>query len=278
MICGIDVSNWQGANIDFNKVKSAGYKAVYIKSSEGINYKDKYIDVNAKKCVSANIDFGFYHFFNADDPVTQAEKFYNIIKQHKYNLKPVLDVETNFNGLTTNVQKFVKKFKSLCSDDLILYCSSGFFSYLDEATCSLFGYVWEANYNNCADLNLPVNRCKTDCVVVGHQYSEKGNVYGVAGNVDLNVFTEDIYLSSSKQGYVVTDYLPNGYKGDKSFVGVDLYYVLSYMKDSKGNSIRCYAKGNAKGVWLETQVLSMSECKALASKLGSWFYEIVESK
>ena len=70
-------------------------------------------------------------------------------------------------------------------------------------------------------------------------------------------------------GYVVTDYLPNGYRGDGSFVGVDLEYVLSYFKD-----IRCYAKGDSKGIWIETQVLPIEKCKELQKTLGSWFYTI----
>ncbi|CAI3541859.1 putative N-acetylmuramoyl-L-alanine amidase [Clostridium neonatale] len=70
-------------------------------------------------------------------------------------------------------------------------------------------------------------------------------------------------------GYVVTDYLPNGYRGDGSFVGVDLEYVLSYFKD-----IRCYVKGDSKGIWIETQVLPIEKCKELQKTLGSWFYTI----
>ncbi len=70
-------------------------------------------------------------------------------------------------------------------------------------------------------------------------------------------------------GYVVTNYLPNGYRGDKSFIGVDLEYVLSYFKD-----IRCYVKGDSKGIWIETQVLPYSKCLELKESLGSWFYAI----
>ena len=70
-------------------------------------------------------------------------------------------------------------------------------------------------------------------------------------------------------GYIVTTYLPNGYRGDGSFVGVDLEYVLSYFKD-----IRCYVKGDSKGIWIETQVLPIEKCKELQKTLGSWFYAI----
>ncbi|CAI3196548.1 N-acetylmuramoyl-L-alanine amidase [Clostridium neonatale] len=70
-------------------------------------------------------------------------------------------------------------------------------------------------------------------------------------------------------GYIVTTYLPNGYRGDGSFVGVDLEYVLSYFK-----GVRCYVKSDSKGVWIETQVLPIEKCKELQKTLGSWFYAI----
>ena len=76
-------------------------------------------------------------------------------------------------------------------------------------------------------------------------------------------------MGEKKEGYVVTTYLPNGYRGDGSFVGVDLEYVLSYFK-----SVRCYVKSDSKGVWIETQVLPIEQCNKLKETLGSWFYAI----
>lgn len=70
-------------------------------------------------------------------------------------------------------------------------------------------------------------------------------------------------------GYVVTNYLPNGYKGDGKFIGVDIQYVQEYFK-----GINIYAKGDSKGVWIETQVLPIEKCKELQKSLGSWFYAI----
>ncbi len=70
-------------------------------------------------------------------------------------------------------------------------------------------------------------------------------------------------------GYVVTQYLPNGSNGDNSFNGVDANYVLQYF-----NEIKCYFRGNAKGVWVETEYLDLDKCNELKSILGSWFYSI----
>ncbi|NFO41093.1 N-acetylmuramoyl-L-alanine amidase [Clostridium botulinum] len=76
-------------------------------------------------------------------------------------------------------------------------------------------------------------------------------------------------VNSKTKGYIVTNYLPNGYRGDGSFLGVDLEYVLSYF-----NGVRCYMRSNEKGVWIETQELPIYRCNKLKETLGSWFYEI----
>lgn len=76
-------------------------------------------------------------------------------------------------------------------------------------------------------------------------------------------------IEEKATGYVVTNYLPNGYRGDGSFTGVDLEYVLSYFE-----GVRCYVKSDSKGVWIETQVLPIEKCKELQNTLGSWFYVI----
>lgn len=74
-------------------------------------------------------------------------------------------------------------------------------------------------------------------------------------------------IDSSKY-YVVTNYLEGAYEG---YDGVDINYVLSYFK-----GIKCYVRGNEKGVWIETEYLDKDKCEELKSILGSWFYEIVK--
>lgn len=77
-----------------------------------------------------------------------------------------------------------------------------------------------------------------------------------------------IGATSNKKYYVVTNYLPNAYSG---YDGVDINYVLSYFV-----GVKCYVRGNNKGVWIETEYLSKSKCEELKNILGSWFYEIKE--
>lgn len=72
----------------------------------------------------------------------------------------------------------------------------------------------------------------------------------------------------SNKYYVVTNYLEGAYEG---YDGVDIEYVLSYFK-----GIKCYVRGNEKGIWIETEYLDKDKCEELKKTLGSWFYEIVK--
>lgn len=84
-------------------------------------------------------------------------------------------------------------------------------------------------------------------------------VSGLTGQVIADNTTSD-------KGYVVTNYLPQAYSG---YDGVDINYILSYFE-----GIKCYVRGNDKGVWIETQTLPIEQCNKLKETLGSWFYSI----
>ncbi|NFN80300.1 N-acetylmuramoyl-L-alanine amidase [Clostridium botulinum] len=123
--------------------------------------------------------------------------------------------------------------------------------------------------NHCKAPNIISEICFCDSkkdIDIYNKYSWKQLAYIFCNAIDGNIPKT---ASEKTTGYVITNYLPNGFKGDNSFIGVDLQYVLSYFKD-----IKCYIRGDSKGVWIETQILSMSKCLELKQALGSWFYAI----
>ncbi|NRT78104.1 N-acetylmuramoyl-L-alanine amidase [Clostridium beijerinckii] len=85
-------------------------------------------------------------------------------------------------------------------------------------------------------------------------------------NAIVSGLTGQIVSKESGKGYVVTNYLPHAYEG---YDGIDIGYVLQYFE-----GVKCYVRGNAKGIWIETQYLDLDKCNELKSTLGSWFYEI----
>ena len=80
----------------------------------------------------------------------------------------------------------------------------------------------------------------------------------------MNEFNDGV-LTDSK-GYVVTTYLPNAYEG---YDGVDIKYCLGYFE-----CVKVYVRSNSKGIWLETEYLSVDKCNELKNKIGSLFYSI----
>lgn len=87
-------------------------------------------------------------------------------------------------------------------------------------------------------------------------------------NAIVSGLTGQTVSSSSDKCYVVTDYLPHAYDG---YDGVDIKYVLSYFE-----GVKCYVRGNDKGVWIETEYVTKEKANELKNTLGSWFYEIKE--
>lgn len=264
---GIDISNHNG-RIDFKTVKNEGIELVYIKATEGTTYKDAYLSDNYNGATNAALKTGFYHFLvGTSAPETQAQNFHNNIKDKQNDLKPCLDVEVNNFEVMDYTLRFIGKFESLSNLPLCIY-TGGYFAN-DNLDSRLVNYpLWIAHYG----VENPMETNIWGKAYVGHQYTSSGRVSGISGNVDLNNFYDGILVSETK-GYVVTNYLPNGYKGNRSFEGIDLEYILNYF-----DGVRCYVKSNAKGVWIETQMIPISKCLELKNKLGSWFYSIEKCK
>lgn len=193
---GIDISNNNG-DVNLNLVKSTGVQAVYMKATEGVSYKDTFLNINTEKAKNSGLMYGYYHFMSEKtDPTQQAVDFNNAIKNTGYNLIPVLDIETNnyrrsATEVTNRALSFLNKFKELTGVDCIIYTYTSFAnSYLDKR---LSGYkCWIADYNK----SQTVRANNVWSTFVGHQYSCSGRISGVSGNVDLNNFEESIKMSS----------------------------------------------------------------------------------
>lgn len=193
---GIDVSNWQG-NIDFNQVKSNGVQVVYIKASEGDYYKDIKLEQNYTGAKAAGLMIGFYHFFRPSteaDALAEAQFFANTIGNKIPDCRLALDLEVT-GGLTpsflsTLADIFLKEIKRLTGKEVVLYTYTSFAQ--TSLTTLLSKYpLWIAHYGVTQPGNNPIWNSW-----IGFQYSSTGTVPGISGDVDLNVFTNNILLNS----------------------------------------------------------------------------------
>ncbi|MGJ0908834.1 GH25 family lysozyme [Clostridium botulinum] len=192
---GIDISMHNGY-INFGAVKNSGINVVIIKATEGVQYTDPFLGQYYNGAKQAGLNIGFYHFMSEKtDPTQQAVDFWNTIKNKQFNVLPCLDIETN-NMVRSTTQisnrciEFLEKFKAISGLDCMVY-TGGFFGRdnLDSRVKKYPG--WIAHYG----VNTPM---ATGFNVIGHQYTETGRVNGISGNVDLNNFTDKIFISANK--------------------------------------------------------------------------------
>ncbi len=192
---GIDVS-MHNSSINFGAVKNSGINVIIIKATEGVQYIDPLLGQHYNGAKSEKMNIGFYHFMSEKtDSAQQAVDFWNAIKGKEFNVIPTLDIETNNQGrsriqISDRCIQFLLKFKSLSGYNCMVY-TGGFFGRdnLDSRVKQYPG--WIAHYG----VNTPM---ETGFNVVGHQYTEIGKINGVNGNVDLNNFTDKIFISANK--------------------------------------------------------------------------------
>ena len=96
---GIDVSVYQG-HVDWETVKESGVEFAIIRAGYGkhINQKDKYFDINMENAKAVGIDCGAYWFSYAttpEDALKEADVFYEVIKDYKFEYPIFFDYETN---------------------------------------------------------------------------------------------------------------------------------------------------------------------------------------
>lgn len=126
---------------------------------------------------------------------------------------------------------------------------------------------YEMNHINCGNIISEICFCDSqDDIDIYNKYSWNQLAHVFCNAIDPNIPKEVTEDTQSEKGYVVTNYLPHS---SPNYDGVDINYVLGYF-----NGIKCYMKGNAKGIWIETEYLDIKTCDSLKSTLGSWFYSI----
>lgn len=186
--------NWQ--QVGNSQPKPAG---VYVKMNEGYGFPDRSAADNARGAANAGIPWGPYHFatLNSSDVVKDAnmEADYfvdSLMTLPKPSLPLVLDIETNKLGLHVDqvflwIQTFFKRLESRGYHDYALYSYAPF---LDEnlPVNHTLGSVrlWLASYTASPAPKLPHGWSNYWL----WQYSNRGQVSGITGNVDISKFPE----------------------------------------------------------------------------------------
>ena len=113
---GIDVSVYQGPNIDFRKVKAAGINFVIIRAGIGTS-KDIYFESNYQKAKAAGLNVGAYWYALAlteKDSLVEAQYALSAINGKQLEYPIYYDIEQ---------QEILAKGKTYCSNIATKFCS-----------------------------------------------------------------------------------------------------------------------------------------------------------
>lgn len=190
---GIDVSKWNG-NIDWNKVKSSGVNFVIIRcgyrgSSAGALIEDPKFRANIKGAQAAGLRVGVYFFsqaVNEVEAVEEASMCINLCKGYSLSFPIYIDVEgSNGRGDTISASQRTANIKAFCGTiqnggyRAGVYSNKTWFT-KNINTASLTNYkIWLAQY--AANVSYTATRYDM------WQYTSKGSVSGISGNVDMNI-------------------------------------------------------------------------------------------
>lgn len=204
---GVDISTWQGHNVDFKKVKEQGYSFVILRAGFATT-KDDTFEENYAGAKAAGLDVGVYLYSYADDTAEAREeaaalKTWLAGKTLEYPVYYDLE-EPSIHGPMSvqTLSDIAMAFLDVMAADgwlVGLYsCRSWLSSKLDtQRVCARYE-CWLAQY-------LASGTCDTydnyDGMCGMWQYSSSGSVEGIPGNVDMNVCFKDYPMICKKYGF-----------------------------------------------------------------------------
>lgn len=202
---GIDVSKWQG-NINWTKVKQSGVEFAMIRvgyrgSSTGKIVMDPYFTKNVQGALANNIHVGIYFFSMARteaEAIEEADWVINAIKRYHVTYPVAFDLESfgqdrlagvSNEQLNKNAVAFLNRIQS-----------AGY-TPMHYGSKSKFGAIWNMNILNKYKIWLAHYTDKTNYAGKYNmwQYTSKGQVPGINGNVDLNIAYFKLSTNASDQ-------------------------------------------------------------------------------
>ena len=193
---GIDISYFQG-NIDFKKVKADGIEFIIPRCGYGKSNKDSKFSEYVAGAIAAGIEVpGIYHFSyalneeNAREEARQAVKF---AQEAGLPKETIIFFDLEYDSVDYAKRYAVNIDKARCIAHTNAFCQevqnhgyrTGIYAnqdYLnrmyDDATIKKYIF-WYANWNGG---KTPSLKCAF------HQWSEKGRVNGIKGNVDMDYY------------------------------------------------------------------------------------------
>lgn len=192
----IDVSEWQGV-IDWNKVIADDVTLSIIRVQHGSAHQDlKYME-NLQQCISAGGKYAVYAYFAAtstSDAQQEARDFYNrtqkVVAGKQQPIFYAIDVESiemsgDITQMRAGVEAYMSQLNTLGVPDnkIVLYIANHLYDKFN-LNVARPGAIWIPSYGQ-NDGTL-ANSLKPTHPYDLHQYTSKGSVNGITGNVDMS--------------------------------------------------------------------------------------------
>ena len=185
MIKGIDLSTWQ-ANVDYMKVKNDNIDFAIIRDGYGRNktQKDNQFENHYSGLKYVGIPIGAYHYAYASDiegAKKEAKMCLEFIKEKDFDLPIFYDIEDS--KIKADKETLTKMCQAFCDILIENGYKAGVYANLDWFTNRVNVkelekyYIWLAQWNDKITASFKVDFW---------QYTSKGEVNGIKGNVDLN--------------------------------------------------------------------------------------------
>jgi lysozyme len=191
-VVGIDVSEYQG-EIDWQILDAIENKYpiqfVLIRATVGKDRVDRTFQENWLGAKKNKLLRGAYHYYRPNEnSLEQAALFIKTVHLHKGDLPPVLDIERlaetqSMARLKVGLRRWLEAVETHYKVKPIIYTGEKYYDDFlkEEFSDYLF---WIANYNFYRE------RIEEDWLF--WQFTEKGTVPGIRGNVDVNIYNGDL--------------------------------------------------------------------------------------
>ena len=238
---GIDISEYQG-DINFEELRG-NIDFAMVRTSIGNFREDRKYKQNISGLESTGVPYGVYHYSyatNENEARQEASKFINIIRNYKPLYPAVIDLEPDKRNENTNkneLNKVAQVFCEMLEESgyyAMIYSNKNFFetvlneSILDKYDKWLAEWKSEPTYNKSFGI---------------WQYTSKGSIPGITGNVDKDIAYKDYPIIIREKGLnginneqpsTVINYVVK--KGD-TLSGIAKEYNTTYQKLASDNNI-----------------------------------------
>lgn len=188
---GVDVSEYQGA-IDWSQVKDSGITFACMRSTKKNGSIDKTFEQNLQACMDRGIDYSCYKYAYAathEQARMEADSVINLLGNRKIPIWYDLEDKNLVPLGKDTIEGIALSFIGECKEagfEVGIYCNKNWYdNYISQYLKDKFSF-WVARYGkNTGQLDEKYK--PTGRNIIAWQYTSKGSVPGIVGNVDLDV-------------------------------------------------------------------------------------------